>query len=67
MTSEELCLEACALGDEAIRIAFKANTYALNDRRRWQLSLRMVEINRRLTQITKEIRRESRPVQEHAV
>jgi len=68
-TADQLCLEACELGDEAIRIAFRANALALNDPRRWPLSSRMLEINHRLKEITLEISREneSRAVPQHTV
>jgi hypothetical protein len=58
-TSNELCLEACALGDEAIRIAIKANALIAADPMRWVLTGRMLEINARLKQITKEISHEN--------
>jgi hypothetical protein len=54
-TAAELCLEACELGDEAIKTAGRANTLALDDPQRWQLSHRMFAINRRLKAIAEEI------------
>jgi hypothetical protein len=73
-TKDQLCveahayvIEACQLGDEAISIAFKAAKLALDDPKRWSLSRRMLEINHRLKEITEEISREDRTVQEHPV
>ena len=61
MNADQLCLEACQLGDEAIKIAIKAAGLALDDSRRWPLSQRMLAINHRLKQITKEIAHEKVP------
>ena len=61
-TTNQLCveahayvIEACQLGEEAIKIAFKAHEMALDDTRRWRLSQRMFEINHRLREIKKAI------------
>jgi hypothetical protein len=61
-TPNQLCveahayaIEACALGDEAIRIAIKANALSYEDMRRWKLWSRMLEINHRLKEISETV------------
>lgn len=55
MRPDRLCDEACELGAEAIRIAFKAASMALDDPKRWKLTRRMFEINLRLKEISIEV------------
>lgn len=65
--SESLTVEACELGAEAIRIAFKANTLSLDDPRRWPLSRRMLQINHRLKQISAELQHDEVPHEDRVV
>lgn len=67
MSPRLLTLEACQLGDEAIRCAFKANAMSLDDPRRWNLTRRMLEINHRLRQITAELHSEDLPNEDRIV
>jgi hypothetical protein len=59
---DRLLLEACELGNEAIKTAFKANALAVGDPKRWPLTQRMLEINHRLKEISRETKHEDRAV-----
>ena len=57
---QALLLEAVALGTESIKVAFKANSLPLDHPQRWPLTQRMLEINHRLKEITREFNDENR-------